>query len=439
MLIALLVFSFTLWFGLYLIARDPGKPGLRFAGLGLVSYALALGLGLLVPYAPALEAWRTLPILMIALFWVAATLYLIPGAAPAHLGANGIIGIAVIALLLLFTAVALGVTQAVIGLIPLALAVYAVVRVRQAFRSGLPRRPLTALVTATMFFALSLGLLILPLDFLSEDTVLLAVSFDLLLLGYAIGGLDAYEEGTNLLPDALRSLAAAALAAVVFGGQVALVIGGDFTFARLILLLTVITTAIILETFSDTVQSVLDRLIFSARVQRERSVLRAVNDALPNADERFDLSALDDAEFVRLTRRAFSHFGDLNKLAASPLTRLPIITERLNQRGKADNLLERTAELKALLAESVARLKPNEDQAFGITDEWRYYNVLYFPYIAGLKPYSRRALHDDLDREAQQALDWFQTYVPERTLHNWQNAAAKLIAQHLHELQSISA
>ena len=180
----------------------------------------------------------------------------------------------------------------------------------------------------------------------------------------------------------------------------------------------------------------LDRLIFSARVQRERSTLRAVNDALPNVDERFDLAALDEAEFARLTRRAFSHFGDLNKLAASPLTRLPAISARLEQQGKADNLLERTAELKALLAESVARLKPAQDQAFGTTDEWRSYNVLYFPYIAGLKPYNRRAFHDDLDAGMQQALDWFQTYVPERTLYNWQNAAARLIAQYLRETSS---
>jgi hypothetical protein len=31
------VFAFTLWFGLYLLARDRGKPGLRFAALGLIA------------------------------------------------------------------------------------------------------------------------------------------------------------------------------------------------------------------------------------------------------------------------------------------------------------------------------------------------------------------------------------------------------------------
>ena len=36
-----------------------------------------------------------------------------------------------------------------------------------------------------------------------------------------------------------------------------------------------------------------------------------------------------------------------------------------------------------------------------------------------------------LDETARAALDWFHTSVPERTLHNWQNAAAKLIAEDL--------
>ncbi|HNO86328.1 MAG TPA: hypothetical protein PKM54_16950, partial [Anaerolineales bacterium] len=64
----------------------------------------------------------------------------------------------------------------------------------------------------------------------------------------------------------------------------------------------------------------------------------------------------------------------------------------------------------------------------GTTDEWRYSNAVYFPYVLGLNPYPRRADLDSLDEESRAALDWFQTSVPERTLHNWQNTAAKLIS-----------
>jgi hypothetical protein len=44
--------------------------------------------------------------------------------------------------------------------------------------------------------------------------------------------------------------------------------------------------------------------------------------------------------------------------------------------------------------------------------------------------YCRRDVHD-IDPAARQALDWFRASVPERTLHNWQNAAARLVAQDL--------
>ena len=62
-----------------------------------------------------------------------------------------------------------------------------------------------------------------------------------------------------------------------------------------------------------------------------------------------------------------------------------------------------------------------------------YYNALYFPYVLDLKPYAIRPLPAPADPILQQARDWFQTYVPERTLYNWQTAAAKLIAQQLRE------
>jgi hypothetical protein len=142
---------------------------------------------------------------------------------------------------------------------------------------------------------------------------------------------------------------------------------------------------------------------------------------------------MDEAEFIRLTRRALSHFGDLQRLASSPLTRLAIIEARLAERGQSGNTLERAAELKALLAEGIARLKPRDKGDFGTSDEWRYYNSLYFPYVVGLKPYSLNADHEPIDPASQAALEWFRASVPERTLHNWQNAGAKLIAKDLRE------
>lgn len=92
--------------------------------------------------------------------------------------------------------------------------------------------------------------------------------------------------------------------------------------------------------------------------------------------------------------------------------------------------------MKALLRESIHRLKPQDDAEFGTTDEWRHYNALHFPYVIGLKPYSRRADFQALDSTAKAALNWFQSQVPERTLYNWQKAAATLVAQDLREQNS---
>jgi hypothetical protein len=153
---------------------------------------------------------------------------------------------------------------------------------------------------------------------------------------------------------------------------------------------------------------------------------------LSRKDPQIDLSALNEEERSRLTRRALSHFGNLTRLASSPLTQLPAIELRLKARGASDTTLERAAELKSLLTESILKLKPQNGKEFDTTDEWRFYNALFFPYVKGLRPYSRNQEKNLADFE-KAAADWFQAFVPERTLHNWQNAGAKLIANDLWE------
>ena len=135
---------------------------------------------------------------------------------------------------------------------------------------------------------------------------------------------------------------------------------------------------------------------------------------------------MDEEQFFRLTRRAISHLGDLPKLSVNPLMNLPAVLA-----VSPANPLDRVHMLKALLIQSIQKLKPHGKEDFGTTDEWRYYNSIYFPYVLGLKPYTRRMDKDTLDETSRLALDWFQNSVPERTLHNWQNAAAKLVANEL--------
>jgi hypothetical protein len=225
------------------------------------------------------------------------------------------------------------------------------------------------------------------------------------------------------------------VAALLFGGQVALsmIAGAGAGQPMVALLLGCVAAAITVQVANGALQGLLDRLTFagSPQIQRELADLRASAEALPRRDPGLDMASLDDEEFARLTRRALSHYGDLPRLASSPLAQLPLITARLADRSASDQPLERAAELKALLAESIARLRPRGAAAFGTSDEWRHYNVLHFPYVAGLRPYSRRADHTGLDPVARQALEWLATQVPERTLYNWQRAAARLVAADL--------
>ena len=82
--------------------------------------------------------------------------------------------------------------------------------------------------------------------------------------------------------------------------------------------------------------------------------------------------------------------------------------------------------------------KARGDDDFGTSDEWRYYNALYFPYIAGVRAYAQNATAAGLDPIARQAWQWLVTEVPQRSLHNWQNAAARLVAADLRGRVSVS-
>jgi hypothetical protein len=115
------------------------------------------------------------------------------------------------------------------------------------------------------------------------------------------------------------------------------------------------------------------------------------------------------------------------------LTQLPLIDARLSRADNHIDTLARTAELRNVLIEGIQRLKPNSESNFGNTDDWRYYNAVYFPYVAGIKPSRRRQTKDNLADYEIEALEWFRREVPERTLYNWQNKAAELIALDLRE------
>ncbi|GLY54766.1 hypothetical protein [Lentzea sp. NBRC 102530] len=370
--LSLLVSGLAWWLGLYLLARDPRKPLLWWAGAGMIGYSAAV----VVPHpvvigVPAL-AW-TGAILVLARpelirWWLAAV---VP-----------------------FFAASFFVPWVV--LLPLATVTVLAIRKRAYFS------------LVGVMFGLSAGAFLLGL--LPDAITLPSLGIDVVVFGVLVAVTDAVEEGEAIRADMLRSLVISGFTALLFGSQVVLFGGPD------LLVFTTVAAAIAVQVLANPLASVVDRLAVPG-VAAERAELRDAVEALP---KRRQLVTEDEAEFAKLTRKALSHYGDLGKLVASPLI-------ALTDDGPP---LDRAAQLKTMLLASIQRLKP-ADGDFGTSDEWRYYNAVYFYYVKGIRPYSVRTKREDLDAEDRRALQWFVTQVPERTLHNWQNAAARLVAADL--------
>ncbi|MBT3338085.1 MAG: hypothetical protein HN855_10165 [Anaerolineae bacterium] len=413
----LFFFSFTLWLGAYLLTRNISKPVIYLTGFGLIAYVITLLIELLTGQLIMLL------LLLPAILWIGTVLHLLPDELKQRELYIRIWILSIIPVIILTLVEAWFSIIVVLSLL-LSAGMVAKLALRSRFKNTLG-----VLAVVVLFFGLSTGLMVLPFDLIPRTLGISLLGADIIMLGIVITLWDAFDEGETIRAHLLRSFIAAfyyagALAAMVI---IFIALAGETNFSSLLLLTCLIAFGILTQTFSTQIQSFLDKLIFSpsSKLSREREILRAAADELPRLST-LELAEVDEIAFTRLTRRAISNLGNLPKLAASPLTKLSIITSQ-----SGDNPLDRAHALKALLIESIQRLKPQNDADFGITDEWRYFNALYFPYVMGLKPYARRIDKEFLDEETLQILEWFQVSVPERTLYNWQNIAARLVAEDL--------
>ncbi|MBN8580597.1 MAG: hypothetical protein J0L96_07990 [Anaerolineae bacterium] len=398
----LFFFGFTLWLGAYLLARSTQKRTVQFTGWGLLAYALALGIYIVF------DQFFFIILLIPALLWIGAALHLLP-----EENAQRSIYIRIWAMTAIPLAILTQVNAWFSIFIVLALILCAGMVARLALQSNY-KNTYALLFVIALFVTLSSGLLILPLNWIQVDWGFGLLGVDLLILGILITMLDAFDEGEAIRAHLVRSLASN----VYYAGTLLLI--ASFFNPTPPLLVVLLTFGVLTQTFSNAIQKGLDSLTLPARINNERETLRQTADALPLLST-LETASVNEEQFTRLTRRALSHLGDLPKLATSPLMNLPTV--------QGTNPLDRAHSLKSLLTQSIQKLKPQNEAQFGTSDAWRYYNAIYFPYVLGLKPYTRRADFDSLDEISRAALDWFQTSVPERTLHNWQNTAARLIAE----------
>lgn len=451
-MLSALVFTLSWWLGMYLLARDPRKPVLVLAAVGLCGFAAVVA-------ADAVRAvWQPVLLGRVEIYlavipgvaWFAVLLELSrPCDRWSHRGRDTVLIGGVAAAALAGAAWAGSVDGplraghwllfAVVSVSTLAAMVKALIRPAQ------PGSVLGVVIVATLFFALANAILIIPLGVVPSGVALASTGIDVLLLGLAVALWDAFDEGQALRLDMLRSFLAAVAMAALLGGQV--LIGLAVTrsepaaqTALTVLLFTTIAVGIEVQVFVDRLAGFWDRLAFwrSPALRADRAALRDTEAALALRSTG-PLDDVDEETFVRLTRRALAHYGDLSKLVASPLTALPAIDERLAARGVPDAPLERANELKALLADRIAALKPRDGGEFGTTEQWRYYNALYFPYVVGVRAYAQNATAAGLDPTARQAWQWLVTEVPQRSLHNWQNAGARVIAADLRGRMAVSS
>ncbi|HKJ28281.1 MAG TPA: hypothetical protein VJ965_11630, partial [Anaerolineales bacterium] len=390
----LLTYFLALWLGLYLLGRDVQKRPLLLTGLGLVSYAAALLIEVFHTSSPpgtaaTLNHIRRALVFLPALFWTGMLVALLPESYSLSDRLNkfwmrGVFPVSILIVLAHSISPLPPILLTVAVSIPL-FGFYILLLVTR--QNNEEKIPLGLPLITTIFFGLAVGLA-LPLEWLPRDLVVLAIGLDLLGLGLGIAILDAFEEGHRLAGDMLRSALTALLASLIFGIQVGLTIAivGELNFSMVVLLFSTTGTAVLLTTLAAPIRQLMD---FLTPNFQERTQLRGAAGALDRLNPAVDFTQITDKEFQRLTRRAISYLGDLPRLASSPLTYLPIVTARLEEKQRHDDTLARAHELKSLLTESIQRLKPPGEDRFGMTDAWRYYNALHFPYVVGLKP-SRR-------------------------------------------------
>ena len=130
--------------------------------------------------------------------------------------------------------------------------------------------------------------MVLPFDFISRTLGISMLGVDLILLGIAITIWDAFDEGEAIRAHLLHSFISAfyyagALATLVI---IFITIDSGLSFSSLLLLTSLIAFGILTQTFSDQVQSILDRLTFNrnSTLSNERALLRTTANELPDEE-----------------------------------------------------------------------------------------------------------------------------------------------------------
>src|SRR4051794_23559088 len=221
------VFSLSWWLGLYLLARDPRKPILVLAAIGLTSFAsvVALDAVRVLSGSDVLGSVEVYLVIVPGIAWFAVLLEM-SRPSDTWRGRTGEIAlVAGVAAVAFFGAAMAGSVDG-----PLRMGHWVMfgaislsslgAMLRAVFGPWQPRPVTGYVVVATLFFALGNAILIIPLGLVPSWLALASTGFDVALLGVAVAMWDAFDEGQALRADMMRSFTATAVVALLFGGQV---------------------------------------------------------------------------------------------------------------------------------------------------------------------------------------------------------------------------
>jgi hypothetical protein len=319
----------------------------------------------------------------------------------------------------------------------------------------------------------------------------IAVFVGLAVIGYGIAHFGMLLEGQNIRRDFVYHFTGLLLLNLLYVGL--LLLAGAVSVGGLLLLIGLVTLT---HTAFDSGRMALDKLFFNADEQAARAEARAyattlgitpvpplsfgtrgtaaptiwqpeeqhavVLPAPTAADEERAAPAEQPAQpahanatragegetpvpkaFKDTVRKALTGLKSPPKLAKSPLLTLNLVGERLRAAQQPDNRLNRAAVLREVLIEQIEALSPNDDETSKTGDAWRFYNVLYYPYVREIsRKYAlseARRLAEERRRsgqrepgELEQVLVWLAD-VDENTFYKWQRRASDTIAAILWE------
>ena len=198
-------FSLSWWLGLYLLARDPRKPVLVLAAIGLTSFAGVVAMDA-VRVVTESDVLGGIEIYLVAVPGIAWFAVLVELSRPSDSwrSRTGEIGlVAGVAAVAFFGAAMAGnvdgplrtghwVMFAAISVSTLGAMLNAVLRRSQ------PGRVAGFVVIATLFFALANAILVIPLGLVPSWLALASTGFDVAVLGLAVAMWDAFDEGQAL-------------------------------------------------------------------------------------------------------------------------------------------------------------------------------------------------------------------------------------------------